>query len=180
MLDRELPDLQVIDDVAVASTALDPTRILILSALATAGSASRVGLALGIPRQKVNYHLRILEEQGLVRHVEDRARRGLTERVMIASARSYVVSPSAFGDCAVDPSRTDRLSVTYLIALAARVVREVADLARRAETSSKPAATLAVDVDIRFASVADRAAFAQDLTRTLMKNSRSRAGFRRG
>ena len=52
----------------------------------------------------------------------------------MATAASYVVSPGALGPVAVDPSReADRLSASYLIALGARVVREVGDLVRRAE-----------------------------------------------
>jgi hypothetical protein len=44
------------------------------------------------------------------------------------------------------------------------VVREVADLALRADEVNKPLATLAIDTEIRFASAADRADFTRDLT----------------
>ena len=138
-----------------------------LSALRVPGSATTVAAAIGETRQKVNYHLRALEQLGLVRLVEDRPRRGLTERVVVASARAYVMSPDVLGDSAVDPGSTDRLSSNYVIALAARVVREVADLARRADDANKPLATLAVDTEIRFASAADRADFTRDLTATV-------------
>lgn len=156
-------DLEVLDDSATASAALDPRRSAILAALAEPGSASSVALTLGESRQKINYHLRTLEAHGLVRLVEERPRRGLTERVMVASARSYVVSPAALGASAADPSRTDRLSSRYLIALAARMVREVGALARGADRAGKPLATLAIDTEIRFASAADRAAFTGEL-----------------
>jgi hypothetical protein len=43
------------------------------------------------------------------------------------------------------------------------MVREVADLARRAEKARQPLATLAIDTEIRFASAADRSAFATEL-----------------
>ena len=162
-------DLEVIDDPVAAATALDPIRAQILAVLATPGSASTIGVVLDLPRQKVNYHLRILETHGLVRHVEDRPRRGLIERMMIASARSYLVSPSVLGDSACNPANTDRLSTNYLVAVAARIVQEVSDLARRAEKVRKPLATLALATDIRFASAADRAAFATELTSALTK-----------
>jgi DNA-binding transcriptional ArsR family regulator len=156
-------ELEVIDDPVVASVALDPVRARVLAELADPGSASTVALALGEPRQKVNYHLRTLEEHGLVRLVEERARRGLTERVMQASARSYVLSSSVLGANVADPARTDRLSTQYLIAVAARLLSEVADLARRSEAAHKPLATLTIDTEIRFASAADRAAFTAEL-----------------
>ena len=159
----DVADLDVLDDPAVVIAALDPMRAKILSLLAEPGSATSVASALGLPRQKVNYHLRALEDHGLVRLVEERPRRGLVERVMVATARSYVASPAAFGDSAADPARTDRLSSRYLVAVAARMVREVADLARHADAARKPLATLAIDTEIRFASAADRAEFTHDL-----------------
>jgi len=156
-------DLDVIDDPAVAVAALGPVRADILATLVEPGSATTVAAALGLPRQQVNYHLRTLERHGLVRVVEERPKRGLTERVMQATAQAYVVSPATLGDSAADPVRTDRLSTRYLIAVAARMVREVADLARRADDAGKPLATLAIDTEIRFASAADRAAFTSEL-----------------
>ena len=57
----------------------------------------------------------------------------------------------------------DRLSASYLIALAARVVREVGDLLRRAREVDQRLATLSIDTEIRFRSAADRAAFSHDL-----------------
>ena len=75
---------------------------------------------------------------------------------MIATAHSYVVAPASGADNG--PSRIDRLSTRYLIAVGARMV-EVAQLARVADKANKPLATLAIDYEIKFASVDDRAAF---------------------
>ena len=95
---------------------------------------------------------------------------GLTERLLVATAASYVVSPGAMGPAAVDPDReVDRLSASYLIALGARMVREVGDLVRRATASGKRLATLAVDTDVRFRSAEDRAAFSYELTEAITK-----------
>ena len=83
----------------------------------------------------------------------------------MATASWYVVSPTALGPVAVNPDRAvDRLSASYLIALGARVVREVNDLLRRAQEAGKGLATLAVDTEVRFRSPADRAAFTSELT----------------
>ena len=156
-------DVDVLDDAASAAAVLDPLRSRVLAALAQPGSASTVAAALDLPRQKVNYHVRALEELGLVQLVELRPRRGLTERVVVASARSYAVSPSALGAVAPHTDRVDKLSTRYLIALAARMIREVGGLARRAEAAGKPLATLSIDTEVRFASPDARAAFADDL-----------------
>jgi DNA-binding transcriptional ArsR family regulator len=161
-------DIQVIDDPAAATVALEPMRSRLLSELAAPASAATLGARVGLARQKVNYHLRALEEHGLVRLAEERRWGGLTERLLVATAASYVVNPSAMGPVAVDPKReVDRLSASYLIALGARVVREVGDLVRRAKDVGKRLATLSVDTQVRFRSAADRAAFSSELTEAI-------------
>lgn len=157
----------MIDAPAVAIAVLDPTRARILEALVEPGSATTVARTLGLSRQKVNYHMRTLEDHDLVRLYEERPRRGLTERVMIARARSYVVSPAALGDNAADPDRTDRMSTRYLIAVAARIVREVALLARGADKAGQPLATLTIDTKVRFRSAKQRAAFTAELSESI-------------
>jgi len=128
--------------------------------------ATRVGLA----RQKVNYHLNALEAHGLVRLAQERKWGGLTERLLVATAASYVVSPGALGPIAADPNQEiDRLSASYLIALGARIVREVGNLGRRAKETGKRLATLAVDTEVRFASPSDRAAFSAELAEAITK-----------
>src|SRR5580692_6578899 len=163
-------DIQVIDDSAAATVALEPIRSRLLSELVAPASAATLATRVGLARQKVNYHLHALEAHGLVRLAQERKWGGLTERLLVATASSYVVSPSAMGPVAVDPSRErDRLSASYLIALGARVVREVADLVRRATAASKRLATLAVDTEVRFRSPTDRAAFSAELTEAIAK-----------
>jgi DNA-binding transcriptional ArsR family regulator len=156
-------DVEVIDDPAAAVVALDPTRARLLAELSEPASAAALAARLGIPRQKLNYHLRTLEGHGLVEVAEERKWGGLTERLLVATAASYVVSPGALGQAASDPARAqDRLSARYLIALAARIVREVASLIRTApHDGALP--TLALDTAIGFASADDRARFADEL-----------------
>ena len=165
-----MPDVAVIDDPTVAAVALDPRRSRLLAALAEE-PASAAGLAarVGLPRQQLGHHLRALEEQGLVVEVERRAHGGLTERVLTASATGYAVSPAALGPAAVDPARVpDRLSAAYLVALAARAVSEVGGLLRGATRAGRRLPTLSVDADVRFATAADRAAFAADLSEAVL------------
>ena len=173
-------DIQVIDDPAAATVALGPLRSRLLSELAAPASAATLATRVGLARQKVNYHLHALEAHGLVRLAEERKWGGLTERLFVATAASYVVSagelgprgsaPVAAGPVAADQNREiDRLSAGYLIALAARVVREVGDLVRRGKEAGKRVATLALDTEVRFRSAADRAAFSTELTEAITK-----------
>lgn len=161
-------DLEIIDDPESAVLALDPIKRRILAELSTPASAASLAARVGLTRQKVNYHLRALEEHKLVEAVEERQWGGLTERLMVAAARSFVVSPAALGPLAADPALNgDRLSASYLIALASRMVREVGSLWRRARLSDKRLATLSIDTVVSFASPADRAAFTEELANTI-------------
>src|SRR5215467_2897530 len=160
-----LADLEVIADPAAAMVALDPIRARLLAEMAEPGSAASLATRVGLARQKVNYHLRALEAHGLVRPVEQRRWGGIVERRVVATAASYVVSPAALGEAASDPARaSDRLSARYLIALAARVVREVGELLRASKEQAKHLATLALDTEVRFRTPAERAAFTAELT----------------
>src|SRR5262245_10839725 len=161
-------DIQVIDDPAAATVALEPVRNRLLAELAEPASAATLATRLGIARQKVNYHLRALEAHGLVRVAGERRWGGLTERLLQATATAYVVSPGALGPVAADPGReADRHGAGYRIALAARVVREVGSVLRRAREAGKRLATLSIDTEDRFRSAAERAAFSAELTQAV-------------
>src|SRR3954468_5834806 len=122
-------DVAVIEDPAAASVSLDPVRARLLAALTTPGSATTLAAQVGLTRQKVNYHLRALERHGLVELVEERRKGNMTERMLRATAASYLISPAALSAVAPDPDRSpDQLSARWLLALASRLVQEVGTL----------------------------------------------------
>jgi DNA-binding transcriptional ArsR family regulator len=167
-----LPTLPVavIRRAAAAAAALDPLRQRLLSSLKEPDSATGVARRLRLPRQKVNYHLRALEQAGLVELVEERRKGNCLERVVRASARSFVISPEALGAVAPPADLTaDRLSSAYLIGAAGRTIRDLAELESRARKSGKRLATLTIEADVRFASARDRAAFAEELADALAR-----------
>ena len=154
----------VIDDSAAAEASLDPIRARLLAELAEPGSATTLGERVGLTRQKTNYHLRALERHGLVELVEERRKGNCTERILQATAASYVISPLALATVAPDPARDpDQRSARWLLAVAGRLVREVGELITGASAAGRPLATLGIDSEIRFASAKDRAAFAAEL-----------------
>lgn len=157
-------EVTVIEDPQAAQASLDPIRARLLAELAEPGSATTLAARVGLPRQKVNYHLRELERHGLVELVEERRKGNVTERMLRATAASYVISPIALAAVEPDPARSpDRLSARWLLALAAKLVRDVGELLAGSARERKPVATFALDGEVRFASAADRAAFAQEL-----------------
>ncbi|TWP51397.1 helix-turn-helix transcriptional regulator [Lentzea tibetensis] len=158
-------EVAVIEDPAAAEVSLDPMRARLLAELSEPGSATMLAAKVGLPRQKVNYHLRALERHGLVELVEERRKGNVTERVLRATAASYVISPLALAAVEPDPARSpDSLSARWLLAVAARLVRDVGTLITGATKAKKRLATFALDGEIRFASASDRAAFAEELT----------------
>ncbi|WP_157017478.1 ArsR/SmtB family transcription factor [Cryptosporangium arvum] len=163
-----MQDIAVIEDAAAAEASLDPIRARILAELAEPHTATTLANRLGLARQKVNYHVKTLEQHGLVELVEERRKGNMTERVVRASAAAYVISPAALAAVAPDPSRSpDRLSAHWLLALAARLVRETGALINGAARAEKPLATFGLDAEVRFARPADRAAFLGELTASL-------------
>jgi DNA-binding transcriptional ArsR family regulator len=162
---KSVLDVEVITDPAAAASARDPMRSRLLAELVEPASAAALATRVGIPRQKVNYHLRALEAHDLVSVAGQRRWGGLTERLLVANAATYVVSPGAMGPVSADPSRSgDRLSASYLIAVAARTVREVGELWQTARAKNKRLATLSVDTAVRFRSPAERADFTRELS----------------
>ena len=160
-----MQDVEVIENPAAAAAALDPVRARLLAELREPASAATLAGRVGLARQKVNYHLRQLEAHGLVEAAGTRTWGGLTERLLVATAAGYVVSPEALGTAGSDPERVrDRLSATYVVALAARIVREVGGMARTAARGRGRLPVLGLDTAIRFRSPAERAAFADELT----------------
>ncbi|MGY5034224.1 ArsR/SmtB family transcription factor [Streptomyces sp. 900116325] len=161
-------DVAVIEEPAAAEASLDPIRSRILAALAEPGSAAMLAVRLGLPRQKVNYHLKELERHGLVELVEERRKGNVTERIYGATAASYVISPSALAAVSPDPSRSpDQLSARWLLALGARLVQEVGTLLTGAARAKRRVASFGIDAEVRFASAADRMAFADELAQVV-------------
>lgn len=161
-----LPAVQIVRDPAKAAVFLQPARLRMLEHLAgEPNSGSGLARLLDLPRQQVNYHLRELEKEGFVEFVEERRRGNCMERIVRASAASYLVSPEALGRLGAAPEeRRDRFSIAYLIGAAARAIRELASLAVQASAANKRLATLTLETEVRFRNAEDRSAFAEELT----------------
>lgn len=160
--------LAVVNQNDAAGALLNPLRRSILTALAAPGSATTVADSIGVRRQLVNYHLRVLERAGLVEEVGQRQRRGLTERLVRATAAHYLVAPDAIAQLGGSPQDvSDRFSASYQVAVAARTIREVAALAALARKAGKPLTTLSLDTEVCFETPAAREAFGNELVTSM-------------
>jgi chorismate synthase len=83
-------------------------------------------------------------------------------------ARHYVLDPAATGSVGVEPEDVgDRFSATYLVALASRTLRELAELVDRAKGKGARLATASVNTSVRLGSPAAFKKFQSDLARAV-------------
>ncbi len=151
-----------------AEVLLRPLRTRILEELAEPQSASGIARRFSVARQKINYHLKELEKEGLVELVEEKRSGNCVERIVRATGRAYLVSAEALGSLAHGAlEATDRFSAAYVVAVCARTIRELAGLRRAADEAGKRLATMTLETEITFASAHDRAAFAEELANNI-------------
>ena len=163
-----MSSVQMVANPRHAALLAAPMRQRILEALAEPGSATTIAKSLGLSRQSVAYHVKQLEEHGYVELVREEARRGCTERIVRRTAQYLVASHEVFGAQGLDPRKLkDKFSSTYLMALAARMAREVGEAQAAADKAGKPLATLSAEVEVRFADPKARAAFAEEVLETI-------------
>jgi predicted ArsR family transcriptional regulator len=160
--------LDIIDDPARARTALQPIRLRLLHLLERPQSAPELAKAMGMPRQRVLYHLRKLEAQRLVDAHEHGSVGRRIDRSYVRTATSYAIAPKTLGGIAVDPRTVaDAFSSAYLSAVAGRALNDLAALGRAAAARGKRVPTLTLETDVRFATPADQRRFAEELTTAL-------------
>jgi DNA-binding transcriptional ArsR family regulator len=145
--------------------ALTPIRRTLLDHLQHPTSATQLAAALGLPRQRVNYHLRALERAGLVELVERRQRRGCTERIVVAAAEAFVVDPALLGDAR--EASQDRFAAAHLMSVAAHTVREVARQQQEAGDAGARLLTFTLETEVGFATPQELERFTDELADAL-------------
>lgn len=160
----------LVADAARAVTLLKPPRLQILAAARQPVSATAIAASLGLSRQSVNYHVRQLARAGFLRRAGRQRRRGLVEQKYVVSARAFVLAPDLIAPFDGNPDEAvDRFSAAYLLTLALRVQREAGQAWRAAQAQGKRLPVLALDTEIAFDSVPQRARFAEALTAAITR-----------
>jgi DNA-binding transcriptional ArsR family regulator len=110
----------LVRDMNRATALLDPLRLRILDALREPDSASGLARRFGLPRQKMNYHIRELARAHFLERAGQRRRRNMIERRYRATAQAYVLSPELLGRMGLPREHTeDAFSAAYLLGLMA-------------------------------------------------------------
>ena len=160
--------MAMLEDAATARLALSPLRLRLLARLREPASAAALGEELGLPRQKIGYHLRKLEEAGLIRGVGTRKRRGFTERLMETCSGALLVDPMILAGA--DPEaveKQDRFAAEHLVRTAAEMVRDVSRMREAAAAEGSRLLTFTVEADVTFAAPGDVARFVDRLSGSL-------------
>ncbi len=174
------PRVRTIRDTAGLQALCHPTRVEMLEVLREPASAAAVARQIGQPRQRVNYHLKALDEAGLVEAFDTRQNGNFVETRYRAVARSFVIAPEVAWK---DPRRLEAMhaqhSLETLVALGERLQQDAAELLDRAAFEGEEIPSAAVSAESRFASSEDRAAFMREYleaTRQLLDKYGSRQG----
>jgi DNA-binding transcriptional ArsR family regulator len=156
--------VELLDEPDRVRTALSPARRQLLDRLREPASATALAAELNTSRQRVNYHLKALEAAGLLELVEERQRRGFTERILRTRPGAFLVDPSIASPGPVDPTRAqDRFAAEHLLDTAAGLVRDVARMQAAAGEQGSRLLTFTVETEVGFGRPADVEAFVLDL-----------------
>lgn len=169
-----------ITDPAAIEALNHPIRRQVLEALRSPDSAAGVARAIGLPRQKVNYHLKELARSALVRETGERRKGHLIEKLYEAVAGSFVVSPRiALDNDKRERALRDQVSLQRLVSLGEQLQQDAIGLLDRAAFDEEEIPSASVEAEIRFDSENARSAFMEEYL-TLLGPLLSKHGARKG
>jgi len=157
---RARPRVHTVRDGAELKALSHPARVEVLERLREPASAAEVARQLGQPRQRINYHLKALDDAGLVEKVGTRKQSNFVETLYRAKASAFVIAPDVAWS---DPRRMEALrrdqSLEALVEIGARLQCDAVALLDVVAFDDRIIASAAVAAETHFATAADRAAF---------------------
>ncbi|HLW00035.1 MAG TPA: helix-turn-helix domain-containing protein [Ktedonobacterales bacterium] len=163
-----MQDMLYIEEVEQAAVLLKPRRLEILKRLAEPRSCLELAEALEDTPQKIYYHVKALEQAGLVEKVSERRVRGILEGFYQARARSYWLAPSLVGQIGARRSQ-EQASLSFLLGLAEQLQTEVGHLA---QTPSAEVPSVGLTAQIELRDPQQRSAFMRDLQQNIQALAR--------
>lgn len=164
-----MQEMLYIEEVEQAATLLKPRRLEILKLLGEAHSCLELAELLQDTPQKIYYHVKALEQAGLVEKVSERRVRGILEGFYQARARSYWLAPSLVGRIGGRQRAQEQASLDFLLAQAEQLQREVGHMAQ-AQEPDVPSLGLTAQIELR--DQRQRGAFLRDLQQSIQALAR--------
>ena len=158
------PELMVVSDRQTMALLADSLKSEILREMDRPQTTAELSQAMGMPRQKLGYHVRQLEEAGLLANVGESRRGNCVARKLQAVARHFVINRTDT-DAAVTP---DRYSSHWLVEQSARTIREIGVLSADAASGGESLQAVTLDSEIAFDNLQDQQAFAQELSELIV------------
>jgi DNA-binding transcriptional ArsR family regulator len=152
--------IDCVREVQRAATLLLPLRLEILRLAREPASSSDLAARLGLPRQRVNYHVRLLARAGFLRRAGRRRRRNMIEQRYVASAVAFLLSPELLGSVGPDWRRVGNPgSGAYLLAVACQMEADLIRTATAKPGGAEKETALTLKSQFRFVSPAQREQF---------------------
>jgi DNA-binding transcriptional ArsR family regulator len=164
-MDDVMQDVYYIEDVDQAMALLKPIRLEILRRLDEPRTLDTLAEAFQESAQKIYYHVKALQEAGLVDKVDEKRVRGTVEGYYQARARSYWLAPKLVGKVGSPQQARDQTSLRVLLQLAEDVIDDTAKLGTASE-AGVAVPSLSLSAQIHLADAAHRAQFLQELQST--------------
>jgi DNA-binding transcriptional ArsR family regulator len=154
------PEIATVSDPRIAGLLLHPLRSRLLALARDPVSSSDLARRVGMPRQRVNYHVRALEAAGFLKPAGRQRKRNMVEQRYVATARAFVLSPVVLGPVGADwRDISDPSSADYLLALTEQVCADLVLVHGEAGAAGREASTLSLKAQFRFESPGQRAEF---------------------
>ncbi len=153
-------ELLVVSDAQKLGLLADSLKSEILREMDRPQTTADLALIMGMPRQKLGYHVRQLEDAGLLVRVGETRRGNCVARKLQSVARHIIVyksDPDA-------PIPQDRFSSSWLVAQCATAIREIGVMSLDADSVGEKLPTMSVDAEIAFDNPQEQQAFAQELS----------------
>jgi DNA-binding transcriptional ArsR family regulator len=163
-------EIHCITQRAHAAEVLQPLRLEILRLTREPTSASEMSQKLGLSRQRVNYHVRVLARSGFLKRSGRRRRRNMIEQRYVASARAFLLSPELLGAVGADWRKVeDAASAAYLLALNCQMGSDLVRAWRESGAAGKQVSTLSLKSQFRFESPKQRERFTAALQEAVVR-----------
>jgi DNA-binding transcriptional ArsR family regulator len=160
-----MQDVCYIEDVEQAMALLKPLRLEILRRLGEPRTCPELAEIFNESAQKIYYHVKALQEAGLVDKVAQKQVRGTVEGYYQARARSYWLAPKLVGLVGSTRQARDQASLRVLLQLAEDVIEDTAKLGSASEVG-RNVPSISLSAQIHLADAKQRGEFLQELQTT--------------
>ena len=126
-----MQEVLYIEDVVQAAALLKPQRIEMLKLMDHPRTCLELGKVFGETPQKIYYHIKALQNAGLVEQVGERRVRGTVEGSYQARARSYWLASDLVGQIGGAAIAQDQASLRHLLSLTEEMRGDIGHLAQQ-------------------------------------------------